>query len=107
MTDFKFLTNQELWFILVIAVLFLIVFIWKEYKQSRLRLVPRIIVSVVAVISLVLLILKPVIESKANTSILVILTKNYNEKKLDSLKKLYKKLIGQIENGLKSHGLIS
>lgn len=98
-----FLKQEWVWPVLICAAILLGIFLWKEYRQkTRKWLIIRIILCLVAVLSLVLLILQPIDEVEIEKGIGVILTQNYNSNQRDSLAAASENItiINYFENGL-------
>lgn len=70
--------------VLIIAILTIILLSWLEIKRGQRLLVPRLIALFVAITSLACLVLNPIRTVKKSSDIIV-LTKNYDKKILDSL----------------------
>ena len=79
--------------VVVIAIVLWIAFVWKEYSQSgKKRLALKTVLAFLAISSLALISLKPIIKTEAELRIGVIITKGYKTQQLDSLKRKYKEL---------------
>jgi len=92
--NLSFLNNQWFWPIIIAACLLLILFVWKEFNQAnKSKLYLKIGLAVLAIASLTLIVLKPIVTVKANAFEMALLTKGYNSNQLDSLKKTNKNLI--------------
>lgn len=100
-----FLEQEWLWPVLFCAVLLGFVFLWKEFRQTdRKWLILRMLLSLMAVFSLVMLLLQPIIEVIVQNRKAVILTENYNSTQLDSLVATSENItvINYIKDGLDS-----
>lgn len=78
--------------IVLIGVFLFLVFLWKEWGKSRKQFLINSLVGFLALTSLLLIALKPVVLSKSKPLTIALLTEGYRESSLDSLKKLNKKL---------------
>lgn len=75
------------------ALLLLLIYIGKELSQAgRRRIILKIFLILLTILSLGLIALEPAFPSKETTGNYVLLTKNYNEDQLDSLQQEYKRL---------------
>lgn len=94
MTDKFTVLNEHLILpILLGAGILLLVFIWKEWSQSgKQRLALKVLLSLLAVGSLVLIALKPAFPGNKNPNKLVLLTEGFEKFQLDSLKKAHKRI---------------
>lgn len=95
------------WFCYVItsAIVLLIIFILKEWYQSKnQRLYVNILIAFFGIFALSMIALKPAIETEIDVSKMAILTTNYDEAILDSLKNKHKNL--RIENYQKGRALL-
>ncbi|MEZ4796218.1 MAG: hypothetical protein R2785_03510 [Flavobacteriaceae bacterium] len=94
MTDrLSFINNHWFWYVVIAVILLWLVFAWKERQQSNTsKLYLKLALAFVALSSLVLIILKPLVISQLDIHTMVVLTKGYNSKQLDSLKKVSKKI---------------
>ena len=96
-----------MWPVLVCAVFVYILFLWKEYRLAGVRrFFLTSFVSLVAIVSLVIMVLQPLQLKDRATGVGVILTQNYKEAQLDSLKLEYDglSLISYTGNGFeKAH----
>lgn len=82
-----------MWPVLVCAVFAYILFLWKEYRLAGMRrFFLTSFVSLVAIVSLVIMVLQPLQLEDRATGVGVILTQNYKEAQLDSLKLKYDRL---------------
>ncbi len=89
--ELSFINIQWLWPILGIAILLWGVFIWKEWSQPvKSKRYINCGVALIAILSLVLLALKPVLLITDHTTKIVLLTPNYKPVQLDSLQQTYK-----------------
>jgi len=91
--DFSFVNNQWFWHIVIVTLLLWIIFAWKEWKQdNKSKLYLKLVLSFIALLSLAIIVLKPLINSKINAFELAILTEGYDSERLDSLKKANKNI---------------
>ena len=91
--EYTFLNQNYVGIILSFALILLVCFIWKEWKdKERKRFLIRILTSFITILSLVFIALKPAYKKEITVGEAVILTKGYQTDKLDSLKKKNKKL---------------
>lgn len=75
------------------AGILMLVFIWKEWSQSgKFRLAIKILLAFLAIISLVLIALKPAIPGNLASNKLILLTHGFEDFQLDSLKKIHKRI---------------
>lgn len=89
----SFLNSHLIWQIGIAGLLLWIIFIWKEFSQfGTYKFWIKILVSCLAIISLMAIALEPAVSTSQKTSKTVLLTKGYDSEKLDSLKKVYKKI---------------
>jgi len=89
----SFVNISWIWVILITAIFIWLVFAWKErahYGNSK--FIIHLVLSFVAISSLVLIALQPQTHVKKDTQVAVILTEGYDRAQLDSLKKTNKKL---------------
>lgn len=90
---FTFLNEQWFWPICFIALLVWLVFLWKERSDfGKQRFYLKSAVSLISVIAVVLIALKPMISSSKDSSQMVLLTNGYEETQVDSLIKTNKGL---------------
>lgn len=79
--------------ILLGAALLLAVFIWKESREfATFRVYMKVLVGFFAIASLVIIALKPALLNYEKSGNLIILTPNFRENSLDSLKKIHEKI---------------
>ncbi|MGM1054882.1 MAG: hypothetical protein ACQEWG_03235 [Bacteroidota bacterium] len=91
--NLSFLNAHLILPISVAAMIILLVFIWKEWSQSgKHRLVLKVLLSLLAVGSLVLIALKPAITGNKNPNKIILLTDGFEKFELDSLKKAHKRI---------------
>jgi len=94
--NFSFLNNHWFWYVVLATLLLWLVFAWKEWQQvNKSKLYLKLILAFVALTSLALIILKPLIVSNLPNYNFVLLTKGYSSERLDSLKKAKKKIQAQ------------
>ncbi len=92
--DLPFLNNQWLWPIILIGLFIWLVFIWKDKsKYNSTKFFINIFVSLIAIIALVLIALKPLKYSSGKPLKAAILSNGYNQDQLDSLKLVYNDLV--------------
>lgn len=83
-----FFNAHWFWPVIILGVILLCIFIWKEYTLSgRKRMVLKVILSVLAISALGCMALKPAIPSSKNSGKIVLLTPGYDKEQLDSLHK--------------------
>ncbi|WP_378321252.1 hypothetical protein [Aquimarina celericrescens] len=88
-----FLNNHMFWLISIGGFILFAIFIWKEFHQFGTRKFwVKVIVSFLAIVSLVLIALRPAISVRKGTANIALLTKGYDYHQLDSLRKVHKKL---------------
>lgn len=88
--ELTYLNAKWFWPIVIIALLLMVLFIWKDYSSTRKKnRVLKIIVAFLAVLSLSLMALKPATQVKIPASTAIILTDNVDAEKLDSLRSVY------------------
>ncbi|GAA4272463.1 hypothetical protein U6A24_10050 [Aquimarina gracilis] len=94
MTDtFTFLNDELIWKVGSIGLLLWGVFIWKESSEyGSYRFWIKVIVSLLAIVSLMAIVLQPAISSSRKSTKAILLTNGYNKSQLDSLKKVHKKI---------------
>ncbi|MDY8137972.1 hypothetical protein [Aquimarina sp. 2201CG5-10] len=92
--NITFLNADWIWQIVVGALLLWILFIWKEryFVINKKRFWIHISIAFLAITSLIMIALKPAIIMNSEVSKIALLTKDYNEHQLDSLKKIHKRL---------------
>ncbi|MBZ9729391.1 hypothetical protein LB467_06795 [Salegentibacter sp. JZCK2] len=92
-SNLTFLNNTWFWPVLICWLILLLVFCWKEWTQSgEKRLILKIFLAFLAVSSLALIALKPAIPKEIKEGSYLIITENFKQKQLDSLKKEYRKI---------------
>ncbi|WP_026838180.1 hypothetical protein [Gillisia sp. JM1] len=85
---FTFLNDTWSWPVLLGAAVLFVVFIWKESSQfSSIRFYIKVVVAFLAILSLAMIALRPALLNTENSGNLIILTENYTQTSLDSLKK--------------------
>ncbi len=88
-----FINDQYIWPILIGAIVLFGVFIWKELTSSSgKKLIFKLVLSVIALVCLVLLLLKPTMVEILQKGLAVMVTTNHKEKQLDSLLDVHKEL---------------
>ncbi|MCX2678991.1 hypothetical protein OOZ15_03475 [Galbibacter sp. EGI 63066] len=88
-SGFTFINNSWFWPVIIGAVVLLLVFVWKEW-QDKGNFFLKTGLAFLAVASLVLIILQPATYREQKQKYGVLLTKNYHERQLDSLKKAHR-----------------
>jgi hypothetical protein len=86
--NFSFVNSNWIWPILISAIFIWLVFVWKErahYGSSKFSIHSG--VAFIAILALVLMALKPQIRQKNAIQVAVVLTEEYDQATLDSLKK--------------------
>tara|TARA_R110002073_G_scaffold279026_1_gene442830 strand:+ start:69012 stop:70754 length:1743 start_codon:yes stop_codon:yes gene_type:complete len=95
--NLSFINNHWFWHVVFTALFLWLVFAWKEWQQvNKSRRYLKLILALIALTSLSLIILKPMVVSKLDTYEMVLLTKGYHVEKLDSIKNEHKKI--QVQN---------
>lgn len=91
-SDIEFLNSDWMAYIIPGSIILLVIFIWKEWKtNSGTRLFLLIGLTVISIGSLIMLALKPAVPHLISGDTVIILTKNYQQAKLDSLMAIYPK----------------
>lgn len=86
----SFINDHWFWPLIVCAAILLAVFLWKDFSRPITRRLPlKIILSVLAVASLVFIALKPALPVSGSGGKTVILTPGFQKDQVDSLKKEY------------------
>ena len=89
----SFVHQSEFWPALLIGLLLWFLFLWKEGKSALVGVsIINTILSLLAIIALIGLYLRPVLRQPVNTDAMVILTRNYDKIQLDSLQRANKPL---------------
>ncbi|GGW85896.1 hypothetical protein [Salegentibacter mishustinae] len=92
-SNLTFLNTSWFWPVLIGWVVLLLVFLWKEWSQAgKKRFLLKISLSVLAVSSLALIALKPAINEEVREGNVLIITEDFKQDQLDSLKKAYRKI---------------
>lgn len=88
------LLNQNiLWPVVLIALLLLTVFVWKEWEQrNEKRFWVKSVLALMSVVSLAMIILRPATFQEETKGKAIILTKGYGTAQLDSLRSIYKRI---------------
>jgi len=94
MNDGLMFTNQNLlWPVILVGLLLLVVFIWKEWSQRwEKRFWIKMVAGFLAIFSLVMIVLKPSTWQKSTKGKGIVLTEGYRPDQLDSLKSIYKRI---------------
>ncbi len=88
-----FLNKAWLWQVLIIGLLLMIIFIWKEWQErANKRFWIRFSVGLIALSSLAMLALKPAINKEAKSYKALIITDGHTKEQLDSLRKQHRKV---------------
>ncbi|PKD18308.1 hypothetical protein APR41_03920 [Salegentibacter salinarum] len=91
--NITFLNSTWFWPVLMCWLLLMLVFVWKEVSQSgKKRLILKVFLIFLAVSSLALIAIKPAILKEIKEESYLILTENFKQKQLDSLKNKYRKI---------------
>ncbi|WP_271784265.1 hypothetical protein [Aquimarina algiphila] len=91
--NLTFLNAELMWPLSIGAILLWCVFIWKEwYSNKKPRFWIKVTISFLAIGALVILVLKPVISVPGDATKMVILTEGYDQVRLDSIKKVHKRI---------------
>ncbi len=86
----NFLNDPWFWPVIIVGVILLCIFLWKEYTLSgSRRILLKVILSVLAVIALACIALKPVIPTSDTSGKIILLTPGYEREDLDSLRKTH------------------
>ena len=89
--DLSFLHNSWFWPVIALAVLVWGLFLWKELSQrNKPRFWLRAIASLLAVISLACIALRPQLKTDRVANSVILLTEGYQQAQLDSFSKLYR-----------------
>ncbi|WP_037315062.1 hypothetical protein [Salegentibacter sp. Hel_I_6] len=92
-SNLTFLNTSWFWPVLGCCLILLLVFIWKEWSQARKkRFVLKIFLIILAISSLALIALKPAINEEVREGNVLIVTADFKQDQLDSLKKVYRKI---------------
>lgn len=94
MTDhINFLNQDYFWPIVLGGFLLWVLFIWKEWSPIRnARFYVNTFVGLLAVVSVMMIALKPIVQKNSSSNFGVLLTKGYEQNQLDSLKKIHKNI---------------
>ncbi len=94
MNDGPMFMNQNLlWPVILVALVLWAVFIWKERSQrGEIRFWVKIVAGFLAVVSLVMIVLKPSTWEETTKGKAIVLTAGYRPAQLDSLKSIYKRI---------------
>lgn len=105
MNDGVVFINQNLfWPLILVGLVLLAVFIWKEWSQRQeRRFWVKLVAAFLAIASLVMIVTKPSTWKKSTSGKGIILTEGYRSEKLDSLKSIYKRI--QTEHYVKGRTL--
>lgn len=95
MTEASIFENSHLfWPVLVIAILLLALFVWKEWKRQIARVFYiSVLIALITVASLAMLALKPLNNTSNKAKIGVLLTEKFSQERLDSIKSLDKEIV--------------
>ncbi|MGB6153056.1 MAG: hypothetical protein WBG48_13820 [Pricia sp.] len=87
----SFLNPHLIWPVAFGGILLWMVFIWKEWTPVRhARVYLKILIALLALSSLALLVLRPMVMRHVDTYPAILLTKGYDSERLDSLKQVHK-----------------
>lgn len=90
---FNFHHHDFIWPVVAGAILLFVFFVWKEWRSPlNSRFYLNVIVALLALIALAMLALKPKLLNSMQTNLGVLLTENFQEAKLDSLKRAHEDL---------------
>lgn len=85
-----FLNDDWLWPVMVAALVFWAIFIWKEYGKSFSgRFWVKVIISFIAIVALAMIALKPAVYKENDGKKVAVLTPHYRPQTLDSLREKY------------------
>ncbi|MBO0340458.1 MAG: hypothetical protein VX798_03635 [Bacteroidota bacterium] len=88
-----FLNQHLLWPVVLIGLLLFVVFVWKEWSQRKeRRFWVKFVAAFSAIVSLVMIVLKPSTHQEATRGKAIILTEGYRPAQLDSLTAIYKRI---------------
>ncbi len=92
-SNLTFLNASWFWPVLICWFFLLLVFVWKEWSQAgKKRFVLKIFLIILAISSLAFIALKPAIYKEVREGNVLILTEDFKQNQLDSLKKAYRKI---------------
>jgi len=92
-SNLTFLDASWFWPVLICWLILLLPFVWKEWSQAgKRRFVLKISLIILAVSSLAFIALKPAIYKEIREGNVLILTTDFKQDQLDSLKKVYRKI---------------
>jgi len=94
MSDGSVFINQNLlWPVILVGLVLWGVFIWKEWSQRKeRRFWVKLVAAFLAIVSLVMIVLKPSTWQKSTSGKGIVLTEGYRPAQLDSLKSIYKRI---------------
>ena len=94
MTKLAFLNNEWFWPTTIISIIIWLIFIWKEWSRyPKTKFFANILIAFIAILALACIALKPLRPTEGKSFKAVIVTNDYKEKQLDSLKKAYPNLM--------------
>jgi len=105
-----FENSHLLWPVLLVSVMLLIVFIWKEWNTTKPKqFYLNNLIALITIASLAMLVLKPLKIRQNQARVGVVLTDNFKKQQLDSIKKINKeiRLISYTENQVLTKNLDS
>ena len=89
----NFLNEEYFWPLVFGGFLLWGLFIWKEWSPVlKLRFYVNVLIGLLVVGSVIMIALKPIMENNSSSNFGMILTKGYEQKLVDSLKKAHKKI---------------
>ena len=92
-SNLTFLDASWFWPVLICWLILLLFFVWKEWSQAgKRRFVLKISLIILAISSLAFIALKPAIYEEVREENVLILTADFKQDQLDSLKKVYRKI---------------
>jgi len=106
----SFLYAQWVWPVILVTGLLWLVFLWKEFaKQHKKRWFFKSVIGLLAVTSLAVIFLKPAKLVEQTKGVGVVLTENFKQSQLDSLRSEYKDIVAidYATNGLRQQQLDS
>ncbi len=94
MTDsFVFLNEPWFWPVIIGSVFVFSFFVWKEWpNSSKKRFSIKIAVSILTIVSLALIALRPALQDELETGLAVLITEGADNSRLDSLEKAHKNI---------------
>lgn len=89
----NFLNQDYFWPFVLGGFLLWVLFIWKEWSPIRnLRFYINAFVGLLAIVSIVMIALRPIVQENSSSNLGVLLTRGFGQNQLDSLKKAHKSI---------------